>query len=289
MAPPVEAANVDAAFLIAADVARGFGLNVGQPMPLRSTNNAVAWLQPADVVAKVSVERNSRLGTELQVARQLCALGAPVVCPAPELPAVVHNRSGLEMTFWRYYVQPSAGEPSPERLALALTQLHAALGQFAPGLKSTLPSYMEELDYVRSLLVHHAAVPALSTADRELLLNTFDKLHARLERTATLDRFIVLHGSPHSYNVLLTPAGPAFIDFETVCMGPLEWDLAHVTSEVEPFFGDRIRADLLWSCRSMASVKAATLCWADVARGDMREHAEGHLAHIKEEIAPSVR
>jgi hypothetical protein len=148
----IPAARVSDAIAVAAEVARGFGLTVERPVRLRSTNNAVAWLHPLDVVAKVSLARDSRLHTELQVARELLALGAPVVAPAADLPCIVHSHGGLQMTFWRYYAQPPAIVISQDRVALALVQLHAALGRLPSTLKASLPSYTGELSDVRSLL-----------------------------------------------------------------------------------------------------------------------------------------
>jgi phosphotransferase family enzyme len=208
---------VQTAISIAVDVARDHGLAVAEAIPLRSTNNAVTWLRPADVVAKVSREAHSRLLTELQVAQELVALGAPVVSPASEVPAVVHRCSGFEMTFWRYHAQLGTAEIPPDRVALALTGLHASLSRLSPSLKSSLPSYEQELRVVRSLLADRAALSALDPVDRDLLMTTFDRLQARLDELAPADRFVVLHGSPHSYNVLLANNEPAFIDFETTC------------------------------------------------------------------------
>jgi hypothetical protein len=286
---PTHEITVHDAISVAAEVARELGLTVGQPIALRSTNNAVAWLQPANVVAKVSTGRNSRLHTELAVARELCALGGPVVCPAPELPDIVHRRGDLEITFWRYHPQLSAAEAPPDRVGRALRQLHAALGRLPPALRAGLPSYMAELSAARDLIVDHAALPAITSADRELLLSTFDRLRTRLDGLAPVDRCVAIHGAPHPYNVLLVGAEPVFIDFETTCVGPVEWDLAHLDGEAEPLFRDVVQTELLWLCRGMASVKTATLCSADIERGDLREHAEWHLAHVREHVAPSLK
>ncbi len=38
-----------------------------------------------------------------------------------------------------------------------------------------------------------------------------------------------LHGDAHTGNVLTTPSGPRWTDFEDVCVGPVEWDLASTT------------------------------------------------------------
>jgi len=288
MAPLTNGTTLHDAIAVAADVARSLGLRVEQPAPLRSTNNAVAWLRPADVVAKVSVEPNSRLHMELQIARELCALGAPVVCPASGLPSVVHSRGGLEITFWQYHAQPQGAEPTLPRIAVALRQLHAAFDRLPRTLKAGLPSYKRDLSYVRSLLADHAALPAMTSADRDLLANTFDRLQARLDRLVSADALVAIHGEPHSHNVLLVGGEPAFIDFESACMGPLEWDLACLGEQAEPLFRDVAQPELLWLCRSMASVKTATLCTADPDRGDMREHAAWHLARVREQVAPSV-
>jgi hypothetical protein len=289
MALPVHMVKVRDAISVAADIAREFGLRVERPVPLRSTNNAVAWLQPTEIVAKVGVGRNSRLHIELEVARNLVALGAPVVSPAPQLPDVVHSRGGLNITFWRYHAQRPATEPPPAPVAQALRRLHAALGRLPKSVLASLPSYKEELADVRALLADHGALPEITSADRALLLNTFDGLLARLDDLVGADRLVAIHGAPHPYNVLLVGAEPVFIDFETTCMGPVEWDLAHLGAQAELHFADPVQTQLLWLCKSMASVKTATLCSADIDRGDMREHAKWHLAHIKEHVAPKVR
>src|SRR5580658_8082300 len=114
-----------------------------------------------------------------------------------------------------------------------------------------------------------------------MLLNNLDHLKAQRDELATVDRFVALHGAPHPHNILLVDGEPVFIDFETTCMGPVEWDLAHLDAQAEPLFRDLIQSELLWLCRSIASVKTATLCSADIDRGDMREHAEWHLAHVR--------
>jgi hypothetical protein len=289
MAPPVDAKTVQEAISVSAHVARDWGLAVDLPVPLRSTNNAVAWLRPANVVAKVSVGRKSRLHTDLQVARHLCSLDAPVVSPALQLPDIVHCRGELQMTFWRYHAQPATGELPPDRVARRLRQLHAALARLPPVLLGSLPTYMGELSDVLSLLTDHAALPAISAADRGLLVNTFDQLRVRLEALVCADRFVPIHGAPHPHNVLVVDGEPAFIDFETACLGPVEWDLAHLAAEAEPFFCDLIQPKVLWLTRSMASVKTAVLCSADINRGDMREHAEWHLSYVRHHIAPNIR
>ena len=68
--------------------------------------------------------------------------------------------------------------------------------------------------------------PDLADADRGLLITTL-----RSRRQAIIDRGPaeqLPHGEPHPGNVLSTKSGLLFIDFETCCRGPVEFDLAHV-------------------------------------------------------------
>lgn len=281
----VSPGNLEDAISAAVGLARDHGVTVKKPVPLRSTNNAVAWLYPAPIVAKVGVGRAPRLHTELKLAQELAALGAPVVHPAPQMPQVVHFRHGFGVTFWRHHAQSPSLDIPAGSIAIALRQLHAASARISPALRASLPGYMEHLDSARSLLADPGSLPALPTPDRALLAATFDRLRAELIALAASKDFRILHGEPHSHNVLMVGGEPAFIDFETACTGPVEWDLAYID---ERGYGLPINPRLLWLCHGMVSVKTAMLCWADVERGDYREHAEWHLSHVKMSIAPKV-
>ncbi len=94
----------------AIEVVEHFGLQVHEPLLLRSTNNVVAWLRPTPIVAKVGIGHHPGFLREIRVASELQALHAPVISPAPEVPAVVHSRNGFNVTFWRYHPQPSDWE-----------------------------------------------------------------------------------------------------------------------------------------------------------------------------------
>lgn len=266
---------------IAIELAREAGLSVQQPVSLRSTNNTVVWLKPEPVVAKVGTASYPRLHLELKVAQELCAIGGPCVCPATELTPVVHARGGWDVTFWRYHAQPPEMNIPAARTATALRSLHLALHRLSAPLRATLPSYLKELEFIRAMLLDSAALPALAGADRELLKRAFDTLRSQLLALAPPASHIVLHGAPHDHNILLVGNEPRFIDFETTCTGPVEWDAAYLEPEAERFYGQPLQAELLRVCRAMASVKTAVWCWADVERGDLREHAEWHLAQVK--------
>jgi len=122
----------------------------------------------------------------------------------------------------------------------------------------------------------------LPEKDRDPLSRVFDQLSKHLEVASPPATHVAIHGSPHPYNVLLVDGQPHFIDFEPTCVGPVEWDLAHTSSDTVRNYARRVNAEILDACRGLVSVKTAAWCWADVNRGDLRFHAEMHLAHVKE-------
>ena len=59
-----------------------------------------------------------------------------------------------------------------------------------------------------------------------------DRLRARRAVSESGRPEQLLHGEPHPGNLLSTRTGPLFIDFETYCRGPIEFDLAHAPDDV---------------------------------------------------------
>jgi len=269
----------------AIEVAERFGLQVHETLPLRSTNNVVAWLRPTSIVAKVGIGHHPEFLREMRVAGELQALRAPVVAPATEVPAVVHSRNGFHITFWRYHPQPADWDVSTSRVASALRRLHEAYSQISTELRADLPSYFAELDSVSQLLRDSRRLASLPESDRQLLIRAFDALKERMHELSPPHTHITIHGAPHPYNILLVNGEPCFIDFETTCLGPYEWDLAHTAPEVSEAYSRTTNSELLRVCRDMVSLKTAVWCWADVERGDLRYHAKIHLANVKRSFA----
>ena len=71
----------------------------------------------------------------------------------------------------------------------------------------------------------------------------------------------MLHGEPHPGNLLTTKNGLLFIDLETCCRGPIEFDLAHAPEDVSENYPGA-NQDLLRDCRIL--VLAMITTW----RGD---------------------
>ena len=99
---------------------------------------------------------------------------------------------------------------------------------------------------------------ALKVADRDLLRRTLARCTAAIEARGVSEQ--LLHGEPHPGNLLATRNGLRFVDLETCCRGPLEFDLAHVPVEV----GERypgLDHDLLCECRILVLAMITTWRW----------------------------
>src|SRR5262249_56256620 len=67
-------------------------------------------------------------------------------------------------------------------------------------------------------------------------------------------------GEPHQGNVLSTKNGPLFIDLETCCRGPVEFDLAHVAEAVCERYPN-LNQGLLDDCRQLVLAMVAAWRW----------------------------
>lgn len=236
------------ALAAASSIATGWGLEVGGSVVLQDSNKLTVRLLPCDVVARVAPASDPVLEFEVDVARQLTAAGSPVAGPDPRIPARVHESGGFRVSFWTYY--PSHVEPlSPAAYARALIDLHAGLRR----VDLTVPHVTDRVARARVLLGDRERTPELPEVDRGFLIGVLDQ---PLGRGAEQ----VLHGEPHEGNVLATADGPRFIDLETCCRGPLEFDLAHAPDEVADHYPG-LDADLLRDCRRLVLALVVTWRW----------------------------
>jgi hypothetical protein len=260
-----------------ADLVRSCGFDVHEPVNLRSTNNAVVWLSPSPVVAKISKE-HVKAGRELAVVRQLVELAAPVVPPIDlgiEQPVSIDEKA---ITFWRYEPQDDVLEPSAGQIAQCLFCLHSKLASMRD--RAALPSFVGPLMNAVRALEHPDFAPQLVEVDRALLRKTLIDGIAQLAKMTGSEQ--VIHGSPHRFNILVVDGAPSFIDFETVEFGPLEWDLAHLEPEVADLYPGEFDDQVLALCRVIVSAATSTWCWEGLDRGaDMQSHAQHHLEMVR--------
>ena len=233
-------------------LASDLGLSVQDVVVLQNANRLAVRLAPANVLARVApaVGGNEEVAAfELEMARRLEGAQGPVGELAPGLEAIIHRRGGFAITFWRYYDPLPAG-PTPHEYACALQDLHVAMRR----LDAPAPRFTDRVDEALAIVRDAERSPALADADRTFLVEALrDLTRAILERGAEEQ---LLHGEPHPGNLLATSVGLRFIDLETCCLGPVEFDIAHAPDEVADHYP---AADplLLRDCRILMLVMVA--------------------------------
>jgi len=165
----------------------------------------------------------------------------------------VYERDGFVITLWIYYEPVTSREVSPAAYANALERLHAGMRK----IDIPTPHFTDRVDSAQQLVASRARTPALADADRELLGKTLRSLRRVIgERRGEQ----LLHGEPHPGNMLATKNGLLFIDLETCCRGPVEFDLAHAPEEVSEHYPG-INQDLLRECRILVLAMITTWRW----------------------------
>jgi ubiquinone/menaquinone biosynthesis C-methylase UbiE len=171
----------------------------------------------------------------------------------------VYERDGFVITLWTYYEPVPPGEVAPAEYARALGQLHAGMQKLDD---VTTPHFTDRVAEAQQLVASRDHTPALADADRQLLGDTLRNVRRAIGERSAAEQ--LLHGEPHPGNLLSTKNGPLFIDLETCCRGPVEFDLAHAPEEVGKHYPGADQ-DLLRECRLLVLAMVATWRWD---RGD---------------------
>ena len=170
----------------------------------------------------------------------------------------VYERDGFVVTLWTYYEPAASGEVSPASYADVLGRLHAGLRT----LDVAAPHFTDRVEQAQQLVASRGLTPALAGADRELLGTTLASLRRVIGERGGAEQ--LLHGEPHPGNVLTTTNGLLFIDLETCCRGPVEFDLAHAPEQVSEHYRG-VDQGLLRQCRILVLAMITTWRWE---RGD---------------------
>jgi aminoglycoside phosphotransferase (APT) family kinase protein len=220
----------------AVEVAEAHGLRFSRPVVLRDLSNLLVHLRPAPVVARVSTATGTMrpgeawLAREVAVAGHLAAAGAPVVAPSAELPPGPHRHDGLALSFWTF-AEETPGALDAEAAGRALRVCHEALADF-PG---PLPEHAVFRE-ARRVLAGLGTRGALAVPDAQLLERAAERLEDRLAALAL--PLQAVHGDAHLGNVIQTPAGPLWNDWEDTFRGPVAWDLGCLHASARVFGGD---------------------------------------------------
>ena len=173
----------------------------------------------------------------------------------------VYERDGFVVTLWSYYEPMTSREVSPADYAIALERLHAGMRT----LDVPTPHFTDRIDSAQQLLANRNLTPALVDEDRELLSDTLRDLRRVIGVRGGEQ---LLHGEPHPGNLLSTKNGLLFIDLETCCRGPVEFDVAHAPEEVSGHYPG-LDHDLLGACRILVLAMVTTWRWE---QGDRLPH-----------------
>jgi Ser/Thr protein kinase RdoA (MazF antagonist) len=250
----MQASEISRAVAAATAIAASLDLTVEDAIVLHDSNKVTLRLLPCDVLARVAPVGQEVAQFEIELAQLLAASGSPVAALEPRVEPRVHERDGFVVTLWTHYDQVLPREVLPAAYAEALRRLHAGMRT----LDVPAPHVTDRIEQARRLVASRDRTPALADADRELLGTTLRRLRRVLVEFGGPEQ--LLHGEPHPGNVLATRHGLLFVDLETCCRGPVEFDLAHAPDDVGRHYPG-VDPDLLRECRLLVLAMVTTWRW----------------------------
>jgi hypothetical protein len=250
----MQAPEVRRAVAAAVAASSALGLYASDAEVLSNSDRIVLLLLPCGVVARVGPSaHHPGFEFEIEVARRLAEASGPVAELEPQAGHRVYARDGFVISLWAYY-EPAGPEIEPAGYATALMRLHAALRQTS----LAAPHVTERIAGAQREVADRARTPALPGPDRDLLSTTLSRLSTSIGRGGAGEQ--LLHGEPHPGNLLRTRNGPLFVDLETCCRGPVEFDVAHAPEEVEQHYPGT-DPSLIRQCRTLMWALFTTWRW----------------------------
>jgi Ser/Thr protein kinase RdoA (MazF antagonist) len=272
----MQASEARRAVAAALRTASSLGIPADDAVVLHDSNKLTLHLLPGDVVARVAPPEQQVARFEISLAQRVAEAGGPVAAPDPRVEARAYESDGFVMTLWAYHAPAPAGEIPPADYARALERLHAAMRT----VDLPTPHFTDRVDEAQRLVADRARTPDLVDADRELLDDTLRTCRRSIEERGPVEQ--LLHGEPHPGNVLATGSGLLFVDFETCCRGPVEFDLAHAPDEVADHYPG-LDPGLLRDCRTLMLAMITMWRWdRDDQLPDGRRLAAEWLAEIRD-------
>lgn len=250
----MQASEVRRAVAAAMSTASSLGLAVDDATVLHDSNKLTLRLLPCDVLARVAPVAQQVAQFEVELAQRLAASGCPVAALEPRVEPHVHERDGFVVTLWTHYEPVTRGKVPPADYAHALKRLHTGMRT----LDVPTPHFTDRVEQAHQLVANRDRTPELADADRELLGDTLRNLRRVIGERGGAEQ--LLHGEPHPGNVLTTRNGLLFIDLETCCRGPVEFDLAHAPEEVGDHYPGADQG-LLRECRILVLAMITAWRW----------------------------
>jgi Phosphotransferase enzyme family len=249
----MQASDVVRAVGAAVEVASGLGLPAADARVLQNSNKLALRLLPCDVFARVAFAGLEAFQAELEIGRRLAEFDVSVASLEPRVEPRVYERHGFALTLWTYYEQVGR-DVSPADYAKALERLHASMSK----VDVAVPHFSDRVAEAQQLIASADRSPGLEDSERKLLSSTLRSQRREISDRSSAEQ--LLHGEPHAGNLLNTKSGPLFIDLETCCRGPVEFDLAHVPEEVSECYSGADQ-ELLRACRLLVLAMVAAWRW----------------------------
>ena len=222
------------ALAAASATAQAYGLAASESVVIYSGSNVLVHLRPDPVIARVMTgtvalhdDPQTWLSREVCVLRFLEPAGL-AVAPSGLIEPGPHCRDGLWMTFteWVPDVKPApearcgVGVADARAFGQALRRLHEQLRHF-DGELGGLRELGDDIERLRRRLQ-----PA-DARQRDTIASLRDRLNVL--RTGVLESTLptqALHGDVSLRNLLCSPNGCLWNDFEDTFRGPVHWDVA---------------------------------------------------------------
>lgn len=235
-------------------IAETLGLSCETVSVVSNSNKLGLRLLPCDAFARVATGGRKLAAFEIAIAHHLAAVGAPVVPLESRVDPQVHELDGFAVTWWTFIDATTADPLSPTSYAGALNRFHSA----AKRVELTTPHFLDRVHEAEQLVSNRDATLGLTSAGRDVLTHTLESSRRDIACIGSAEQ--ILHGEPHPGNVLNAPGGPVFIDFETCCRGPVEFDAAHAPIDVAAeYLG--LDEELLQACRRLVLAMVAAWRW----------------------------
>jgi hypothetical protein len=271
----VKIPDITRAIAAATSVAASLDLLADDAVVLHNSNRLALRLTPCDVLARVAPAGHEAGQLEVELAQRLAEAGCPVGLLEPRVDPLVYTRDGFTVTLWIYY-EPVTPRISPVDYATTLKRLHTGMRE----VDVPSPRFTDRIAQAEAIVADPDLSPELADADRVFLSGRLRSLRRAIEDRGAVEQ--LLHGEPHPGNVLSTKNGPLFIDLETCCRGPVEFDLAHVPEAVCQHYPG-VDQGLLDECQQLVLAVCAAWRWD---RGDQlpngRRFGEEFLRSLRE-------
>ncbi|HVX47346.1 MAG TPA: phosphotransferase [Mycobacteriales bacterium] len=273
----MEATDARRAVAAAMATVAELGLAADDAIILNDSNRLVIRLTPCDIVARVApMTHFASVEAEIDLVRRLEQMDSPVAALDARVEPRVFVQDGSKVTLWAYFEPGPSRVVPPAEYTQALARLHAGLRR----IEVTTEHVMDRVAATQRDLASRDITPDLADPDRALLADTLRELGRSIVNRNAPEQ--LLHGEPHSANILNTEKGPLFIDFENTAYGPVEYDLAWVPEEVSRHYPDADQ-ELVDECRGVMLAIIVAHRWSrDDQHPSGRESGVAFLRALRE-------